>query len=344
MRAARRLLMLSGLQGNMPCETCSVRNYKVTIVGAGGGIGQPLALLLKQNPLIKELSLHDRSNVKGVNMDLSHICTATQIESFQGDDSAMEDAMQDSHVVVVSAGMPRKPGMDRDQLLGANGGVAMAVSKAASVACPKALIAYITNPLNTVVPIAAEMMKSLGCYDPKRLFGVTTLDIVRARTFLGKQMNVNPADVNIPVIGGHAGITILPLLSLCCPKLCATPDEMKKMITRIQEAGTEVVKAKAGGGSATLSMAYAAAHFTNSLLRGLKGEPDVIECTYVPSDVTDAAFFSTPIELGPEGIKKNLGLPKLSKDEEERLKKMMPELKASIDAGIEFAQEAICCA
>ncbi|XP_060656124.1 malate dehydrogenase, mitochondrial-like [Drosophila nasuta] len=348
LRHSQNLLRLSQLQENMISgihRTHSVRNYKVTVVGAAGGIGQPLSLLLKQNPLIKELSLHDRTNVKGVNMDLSHICTATKVESFQGEDPAsLVDALHDSNIVVVPAGMPRKPDMTRDQLLGANGEVAISVSRAMCAACPKALVAYITNPLNTVVPIAAETMKSLGCYDPKRMFGVTTLDIVRARTFLAQRLKLDPAEVNIPVIGGHAGITILPLLSLCSPKLCATPDEWKALTHRIQEAGTEVVKAKAGGGSATLSMAYAAAHFVNSLLRGLKGESGVVECSYVASDVTEAAFFSTPLELGPEGIKKNLGLPKMSDDEKEQLKKMIPELKTSIAAGIDFAQEAICCA
>ncbi|KAL7735725.1 hypothetical protein ACLKA6_019981 [Drosophila palustris] len=335
------------IQGKATCgwnwNQNSVRNYKVTVVGASGGIGQPLSLMLKQNPLISELSLHDLKLVKGVAMDLSHICTNPQVESFEGEDEAsLENSMQDSHIVVVPAGMPRKPGMDRDQLLSANGFVAMAVATAMSKACPKALVAFITNPVNSVVPIASEAMKSLDCYDPKRIFGVTTLDVVRARTFLAKHMKVDPAEVNVPVIGGHAGITILPILSQCCPIFKGTPEETKALVHRIQEAGTEVVKAKAGTGSATLSMAYAAAHFVHALLRGLNGEEDVVECAYVASDVTESPYFSTPLELGPDGIKNNLGLPDMNSDEQESLKKMIPELKKSIDEGTKYAQEAIC--
>lgn len=70
----------------------------------------------------------------------------------------------------------------------------------------------------------------------------------------------------------------------------------------MQEAGTEVVKAKAGAGSATLSMAYAGARFTFSLLRALKGEQGVIECAYVKSDITEATYFATPILLGVSPI------------------------------------------
>ena len=65
-----------------------------------------------------------------------------------------------------------------------------------------------------------------------------------------------------------------------------------------QDAGTEVVKAKAGAGSATLSMAYAGARFAVSLLRALDGEQGVVECSYVRSDVTESPYFSTPILLG----------------------------------------------
>jgi len=69
-----------------------------------------------------------------------------------------------------------------------------------------------------------------------------------------------------------------------------------------QEAGTEVVKAKAGAGSATLSMAYAGARFTFSLCRALKGEPNIVECAYVRSNITDAKYFSTPLLIGVSTI------------------------------------------
>merc|ERR1719223_2727682 len=100
-------------------------------------------------------------------------------------------------------------------------------------------------------------------------------------------------DVDVPVIGGHAGVTILPLLSQVTPEVSFTDEEIEKLTVRIQNAGTEVVEAKAGTGSATLSMAFAGARFADSLLRAAKGE-HVVECAYVESDVTSSKYFSTP--------------------------------------------------
>ena len=71
----------------------------------------------------------------------------------------------------------------------------------------------ISNPVNSTVPIAAEVFKAAGTYDPAKLFGVTTLDVVRANTFIAEAKKLDVEEVDVPVIGGHAGITILPLLS-----------------------------------------------------------------------------------------------------------------------------------
>lgn len=86
-------------------------------------------------------------------------------------------------------------------------------------------------------------------------------------------------------------------------------------------------------------MAYAGARFANSLLRGLKGESNVIEPAYVISDVTEAPYFSTPLVLGKNGLEKNLGLGNLNDFEKELLKAAIPELKKNIEAGVKFANQ-----
>ncbi|MTV29032.1 malate dehydrogenase, partial [Nitriliruptoraceae bacterium ZYF776] len=106
---------------------------------------------------------------------------------------------------------------------------------------------------------------------------------------------------------------------------------------RIQNAGTEVVNAKAGGGSATLSMAYAGARFANSLLHAMKGHADIVECAFVECDVAETEFFASPVLLGPNGVEKVLGPGKLNEFEVELLKTAMPELKKSIQKGKDFA-------
>lgn len=110
------------------------------------------------------------------------------------------------------------------------------------------------------------------------------------------------------------------------------------MTVRIQNAGTEVVEAKAGAGSATLSMAYAAARFTDSLIDAMNGKDGVVECAYIKSDVTEASYFATPILLGKSGVAKNLGVGKLNAYEEELLKAAIPELQKTITKGEEFAK------
>lgn len=82
----------------------------------------------------------------------------------------------------------------------------------------QAIINIISNPVNSTVPITAEVLKAAGVYDPAKLMGVTTLDVVRANTFVAEAKGLNVADVDVPVVGGHAGTTILPLLSQARPQ------------------------------------------------------------------------------------------------------------------------------
>ncbi|EDW68423.1 malate dehydrogenase, mitochondrial [Drosophila novamexicana] len=324
------------LQGVRNFSVSQQNNYKVTVCGASGGIGQPLSLLLKQNPLVTDLSLYDIVHTPGVAADLSHIDTKSKTVGFMGADQ-LGASLKGSDVVVIPAGVPRKPGMTRDDLFNVNAGIIKDISNAIAKNCPKALVAIITNPVNTCVPIAAEILKKAGVYDPKRLFGVSTLDVVRARAFIGHALGVDPQSVQIPVIGGHSGVTILPVLSQSQPQFKGNQDAIEKLTVRIQEAGTEVVKAKAGAGSATLSMAYAGARFAGSLLKGLNGDKNVIECSYVQSNITEATFFSTPLVLGKAGLQENLGLPKLNDYEKKLLEAAIPELKKNIQKGIDFA-------
>ncbi|KJE97158.1 malate dehydrogenase [Capsaspora owczarzaki ATCC 30864] len=316
-------------------STSSINNAKVAVLGAAGGIGQPLSLLLKESTLVSDLALYDIANTPGVAADLSHINTKSTVKGYTGADQ-LGAALKGASVVVIPAGVPRKPGMTRDDLFNTNASIVMNLAKAAAQHCPKALIAIIANPVNSTVPIVAEVFKKAGVYDPKRIFGVTTLDIVRANTFVAQARDLDPQAVNVPVIGGHAGITILPLISQSSPKVTFNDAaELEKLTVRIQNAGTEVVDAKAGAGSATLSMAYAGARFTFSLLKGLKGQK-AVECAFVESSVTKVPFFATPIALGPEGVKENLGLGLLSDFEKKKLEALFPELEASIKKGVEF--------
>lgn len=109
-------------------------------------------------------------------------------------------------------------------------------------------------------------------------------------------------------------------------------DQLTALTGRIQEAGTEVVKAKAGAGSATLSMAYAGARFVFSLVDAMNGKEGVVECSFVKSQETECTYFSALL-LGKKGIEKNLGIGQVSSFEEKMISDAIPELKASIKKG-----------
>ncbi|KAL0282622.1 UNVERIFIED_CONTAM: Malate dehydrogenase, mitochondrial [Sesamum angustifolium] len=308
---------------------------KVAILGAAGGIGQPLSLLMKLNPLVSRLALYDIAGTPGVAADVSHINTRSEVKGYAAEEQ-LGEALEGSDVVIIPAGVPRKPGMTRDDLFKINAGIVKSLCEAIAKYCPNALVNMISNPVNSTVPIAAEVFKSKGVYDERKLFGVTTLDVVRAKTFYAGKAKVNVADVNVPVIGGHAGITILPLFSQATPKANLSDEDIKALTKRTQDGGTEVVEAKAGKGSATLSMAYAGAVFADACLKGLNGAPDVVECSFVQSTVTELPFFASKVRLGKNGVEEVLGLGHLSDYEKQGLEALKPELKSSIEKGVAF--------
>ncbi|POT99037.1 malate dehydrogenase [Pseudescherichia vulneris] len=311
---------------------------KVAVLGAAGGIGQALALLLKtQLPSGSELSLYDIAPVTpGVAVDLSHIPTAVKIAGFAGEDAT--PALEGADVVLISAGVARKPGMDRSDLFNVNAGIVKNLVNQVAKTCPQACIGIITNPVNTTVAIAAEVLKKAGVYDKNKLFGVTTLDIIRSNTFVAELKGKQPSDVEVPVIGGHSGVTILPLLSQI-PGVSFSEQEVADLTKRIQNAGTEVVEAKAGGGSATLSMGQAAARFGLSLVRALQGEQGIVECAYVEGDGEHARFFSQPLLLGKNGVAERKPIGTLSAFEQQAMEGMLETLKKDIQLGEEFVNK-----
>jgi len=313
----------------------------VAVLGAAGGIGQPLSLLLKMSPSIGSLRLYDISKaVPGIAADLSHIPTSATVTAHVGKES-LQATLTNADIVVIPAGVPRKPGMTRDDLFNTNAGIIRDLAEAAAAYSPKAFILVITNPVNSTVPIVAETFKKAGTYDKRRLFGVTTLDALRASTFTAeiRPTDFTPEKLHVPVIGGHSGITILPLLSHLKPKKAFEASEITALTTRIQTGGDEVVKAKDGAGSATLSMAAAAQQFTLECVQALQGK-QVTTTAYIESDVVSGvAYFASEFSLGKDGVVSVSKLAQLSEFEKQALEKVIPELNKNIDAGVNFAKK-----
>lgn len=314
---------------------------KLTLLGAAGGIGQTLALLLKLRlPIGTELALYDISPVTpGVAVDISHIATSVKAIGYAGEEN-LAAALKDAHMVLITAGVARKPGMTRADLFNINGNIIKNLVEKVAEVCPDACVGIVSNPVNTLVPLAAEVLRKKGVYDKRKLFGVSTLDVVRAKSFVSELKEKHAETVKVPVIGGHSGPTILPLLSQALSegrKIEFTQEEIESLTHRIQNAGTEVVEAKAGGGSATLSMAEAGARFAVAVFKALLGE-DCVRYAYVESkkDSSYPEFFAHPVRFGLTGVEEILPIGQLSEYEKEKLKALEEVLEADIKLGKDF--------
>lgn len=338
---------------------------KVTVCGAAGGIGQPLSLLLKLNTSVTHLALFDIVNANGVAADLSHINTPAIVTGHQpsgkDDRSAITAALTGADIVVIPAGVPRKPGMTRADLFNVNAGIIRDLAANVGRTCPRALVLIILNPVNLTVPIAAEVLKKLGVFDPRKLFGVTTLDAVRAETFLGGLIKELPDELKgkVSVVGGHSGDTIIPLInfdSSIAKKVAAIhPLDYAQFVRRVQYGGDEVVKAKNGAGSATLSMAYAGYRFAEAVINSLSGSytgsiPDsaYVYLAGIPSGEHLAQrlkvdYFSVPVYL-KNGQVDTLVDPfalLVSPGEQELVPVAVAGLEKSIAQGVNFVSNKI---
>lgn len=343
---------------------------KVAILGAAGGIGQPLALLLMLHPeLIQHLALYDVVHVHGVGADLSHVDRQVRITTHLGPDE-LPEAVKHAKVIIIPAGLAQKPGMSRDDLFGSNAKIMFNLAKVCATVAPNAMLAIISNPVNSLVPLTCEVYHQVLCSGKekstgsrrafedfnRRIFGVTTLDVVRASTLAARSalfkpepsgLFKDPSEIKVPVVGGHAGKTIIPLLSQATPKLdkkrlLEEKATVHTLIDSVQQAGIEVLNAKKGNGSATLAMAYAACRFAISLLRAQQGEQNLVECAYVKHKEPPAAdldYFATPLVLGQDGYIKSLGVGKLLPFEQQMVEEGSKELRSSVAKGEDFARE-----
>jgi len=329
-----------------PKEPKPAGNFKVCVCGGAGGIGQPLSLLMGMDPNVKELAIYDLTiamvPAAGVAQDLNHLerkCTVKGYSAELADKpiDKMEECLTGCDLVLIPAGMPRKPGQTRDDLFKVNADIAKGMVEACAKYCPQAVLGMIVNPVNSVVPAMAELYKKKGL-DPMKIVGITTLDVVRANKFVGEIANKNPNFINVPVIGGHAGTTILPLFSQDKEAKKIEADKIPDLDKHVQDAGTDVVNAKNGKGSATLSMAYAGARLGKSVLAGLSGRKRT-ECAYCASTITDLPYFAQKVTFGEGGIVKVLPLGDLNEYETKRLEEVKTQLKGEIETGMKYAEE-----
>lgn len=361
---------------------------KVSVLGAAGGIGQSLSLLLKtqlhhllpaNSTKLIHLALYDVNEdaINGVVADLSHIDTPILCTSHNpnGNNGGIEGCLKDTNLVVIPAGMPRKPGMTRDDLFNINAKIIVSLTDSIIEHCDlnKVFVLLISNPVNALLPVMYNRLKSTSFYPrdqinkfgiERRIFGITNLDIVRASTFL-KQVTEENNNCNlnmpfVPVIGGHSGDTIIPLFSQNSLTSSLNKDQIDALITRVQYGGDEIVKAKNGMGSATLSMAHAAFKVVQDFailiignvrefesinfiaLRDFNGNGIAMGADKLLNKINNLQFFSIPMIINVNGIQQiNYNL--MNDLNENETKNLLPicldKLVGNIENGTKFVDQ-----
>lgn len=315
---------------------------KIGIIGGNGGIGRHLALRLKLNKYVTDISLWDITDTKGVAADLSHIDTKAKVCPHSGDQESLIEAMKCTDLVVNTAGVAHSEKIKtREQMFDANAELMMKFTRAIACACSDnmPMIHIVANPVNALVPVCCEYLKALGCYNRRKVSGSSSVDSMRARTFLGQLKDHDPSKISVPVIGGHSAGSIAPLLSLAKPDLQLSQTEQEKLTKRIIFGASEVVEAKKGLGAAQLSMGHCVERFCNSVCRAIHGEKNIVEVAYVPANVNDLEYFACHFTLDENGIKKFYKLPNMSAVEAGRYCKAMADVQNSIDQGKKYVQQ-----
>jgi malate dehydrogenase len=251
-----------------------IKRNKISLIGAGN-IGGTLAHLagLKELGDIVLLDIND-GTAKGKALDIEQSSSVDLFDSNIIGTKNYED-IQDSDVIIVTAGIARKPGMSRDDLIATNSKIIASVGENIKKYAPNAFVIVITNPLDAMVYL---MQKATG-FDKNKVVGMAgVLDSARFSLFLAREFNVSIKDVSAFVLGGH-GDTMVPLIRYSTIAGIPIPDLVKmgwsnqenidNIIQRTRDGGAEIVKLL-GNGSAFYAPAASAIEMANAYLKDTK--------------------------------------------------------------------------
>jgi len=310
----------------------TIKRSKIALVGSGN-IGGTLAHLAGLKEL-GDIVLFDIAEgiPQGKGLDLAQSST---IEGFDSAISGTQDYkdIAGADVVIVTAGIPRKPGMSRDDLIGINTKVISSVAEGIKTHAPNAFVIVITNPLDVMVWV---MQQKTG-FKPNKVVGMAgVLDSARFRYFLAEEMGVSVEDVTAFVLGGH-GDTMVPLTRYSTVAGVPLPDLVKMgwlsqktldaIVQRTRDGGAEIVGLLKTG-SAFYAPASAAISMAESYLKDKKR---VLPCAaYLKGEygVKDL-YVGVPVVIGKNGVEKVM---EISLDKKE---------KAAFDASVSAVEELI---
>ena len=301
---------------------------KVTVIGAGN-VGATLAHRLADRRLADVVLIDILEGIpQGKGLDLLE---AGPIEGYDVNVTGTNDYKDtaDSHIVVMTAGFPRKPGMSRDDLLKANYEIVKTAISQAAKYSPNSILIIVTNPLDAMVQTAFRV----SGFPKQRVIGMAgVLDSARYRTFLAEALRVSVEDVHGMVLGGH-GDTMVPVPSYTTvagiPITQLMPkDQLDKIINRTRQGGGEIV-AFLKTGSAFYAPSAAVAQMVDAILNDRKR---ILPCAaYLEGEYgIRGLFVGVPVKLGARGIEEIVQI-KLTPDEQAALEKSAAAVKELVE-------------
>ncbi len=303
-------------------------NRKVTVVGGAGNVGATVARCIADKELA-DVVIVDIAETKaaGIALDILEACPITGSDSrvIGGADYAQT---ADSDVVVITSGVPRKPGMSRDDLLNVNFGIMKAVTEQVIKYSPNAIIVPVANPLDAM----CQAVYRLSGFPRERVIGMAgVLDSARMRTFIAMELNVSVDNIHAFVLGGH-GDTMVPLprystvAGIPITELIPA-DRIKAICDRTANGGAEITKLV--GTSAWYAPGAAAADMVEAILKDTK---KIVPCSvFLQGEygIRDL-FVGVPVKLGARGVEQIIEI-KLTAEEDAALRKSAGAVKELTD-------------
>ncbi|MGB0391291.1 MAG: malate dehydrogenase [Salibacteraceae bacterium] len=297
---------------------------KVTVVGAGN-VGATCANVLAHNEVANEIILLDIKDgvAEGKALDIWETSPINMYDSRTIGVTNDYEATAGSEVVVITSGLPRKPGMSRDDLIATNAGIVKSVTENVIKHSPDAIIIIVSNPLDVMT---YQAFKTAGV-DSSKVFGMAgILDTARYRSFLALELNVSPKDIQAVLMGGH-GDTMVPL-----PRYTTVggipvtemidEDKLNAIVDRTKTGGGEIVKLL--GTSAWYAPGAAAAQMVEAIVKDQRRVFPV--CAWLTGEYDqNEIYLGVPVILGKNGIEKIIELD-LNADE----KALLEESSAAV--------------
>ncbi|XP_073966082.1 malate dehydrogenase-like [Choristoneura fumiferana] len=316
----------------------TARSYQVSVMGGASEIGQIISFMLRTEPSVTSLVVHDmRENTPGIVLDLSHIPVNSRLMGFCGH-STIERALKDSDLVLFVGGVIKSPTLTNEAWFETNTAFIKNIAARVGKMAQMPFIGIVTEPINVLVPMAAEIMRCHGAFDPKKLFGITTIDWIRAQTLYATEHKMPPKTCFVPVIGGHSEKTIIPLLSHSRPTTNMKDPEIMQFTRKIQECDDIVSQAKQGL-SSTMSIAYSVVMFAREIFRALDGQRVKVNA-YVENNDFGTSYFSGLVNVDKDGMKSMQRFTKISQYECNLLEKATEQLRKDVARGKKILEVA----